>query len=167
MADEREARNPQSEEETGRGRGSADASPRPSPVPGPGTDGAEHGYDSMYAPEERRPDVDSYDVSPEDMPPSPAGANADIGGEAAASRRLAGLPDELRERPEHRPGEATPGREPILGYDGMSTNDVLGWIFDADPETDLLERIRDYEATTRRRDPILQECEERLRRLGS
>ena len=61
-----------------------------------------------FAPEERDPDFEFYDVAPPDMPPSPAGANVEIGGEAAASRRHAGIPDDLADESTHTVGEATP-----------------------------------------------------------
>ena len=117
-------------------------------------------------PEPRRPDPETYNVAPSTMPPSPAGANADIGGEAAASRRMAGLPPELADSPEHRPGRPTPDPEPFLGYDGLPLDDVLAWIRDADPEAPLLRRILGYERGHRHREPIVRECRERLQRLG-
>lgn len=166
MADRKDRRRDTPEDRPARSSESRPSNPeRASPVPGPGTEGAEEGYHSMHAPEERRPDTESYNVAPGDMPPSPAGANADIGGEAAASRRLSGLPPDLAERPGHRSGGPTPGREPILGYDGLAADDVVGWIYDADPGPDLLHRIRSYEAANRRRDDIMHECRERIRRF--
>lgn len=121
--------------------------------------------DQRHVPEERQPDAGIYDVAPITMPPSPAGAEAERWGEAAASRRLAGLPPDVARRPEHRPGEPTPDPEPFLGYDGLDTDGVLAWIRDADPEPELLRAIRAYESTHRRRPAILEECTDRLRRL--
>ncbi len=118
------------------------------------------------AAEGRKREVRLYNVAPEDMPPAAAGANAEIGGEAAASRRVAGLPDDLAREPEHRAGEATPGREPVLGYDGLDTDDALDWILKADPEAEELRRIYDYERTHRKRDAVLHDVKERLRRFG-
>lgn len=118
-----------------------------------------------FVPEEREPDIEEYNVAPPEMPPSPAGADAEIGGEAAASRRQAGIPRRLEGEPIHRGGEATPGSEPVLGYDGMATGDVLDWIRDADPDLDQLRAIHDYEATTRERAPVLRECQERIARF--
>jgi hypothetical protein len=118
-----------------------------------------------FAPEERDPDFDYYDAAPPDMPPSPAGADVEIGGEAAASRRQAGVPRRLARDPERIPGRNTPGPEPILGYDGMRTDDVLAWIGEADPEPDQLRAILEYERTHREREPIIEECTERLQKL--
>ncbi|HEX7118699.1 MAG TPA: hypothetical protein VF212_07930 [Longimicrobiales bacterium] len=120
-----------------------------------------------FAPEERDPDFDFYDAAPPDMPPSPAGADVGIGGEAAASRRNAGLPEHLADDPDHTPGRPTPGAEPFLGYDGLRTDDILAWIGEADPEADRLRAILDYERSHRIREPIIQECTERLRELGA
>ncbi len=119
-----------------------------------------------FAPEERDPDFEFYDVAPPDMPPSPAGANVEIGGEAAASRRHAGIPDDLADESTHTVGEATPGAEPILGYDGFGTEGVLDWIEEADPEVPQLRAILDYERSHLEREPIIEECTERLRALG-
>ncbi|HEX7052279.1 MAG TPA: hypothetical protein VF188_18880 [Longimicrobiales bacterium] len=119
-----------------------------------------------YAPEERDPDVELYDAAPPDMPPSPAGADVEIGGEAAASRRLAGLPHELARDPEHRSGIATPSAEPFLGYDGLEVDDVIQWIGESDPEPSLLRAILTYEREHRRREPVLRTCRDRLRRRG-
>lgn len=118
-----------------------------------------------FAPEEREPDIEEYNVAPADMPPSPAGADVEIGGEAAASRRQAGIPDRLQEEPIHRSGEATPGAEPMLGYDGLATEDILDWIRDADPDLEQLRAIHDYEAAHRERAPVLRECQERIDRF--
>lgn len=117
-----------------------------------------------FAPEEREEDVETYNVAPANMPPAPAGANAEIGGEAAASRRVAGLPPDLADEPDHRAGEATPRPEPFLGYDGLAVADSLAWIEEADPDPDLLGRILDYEIRHRARSPIIEECQERLQR---
>ena len=118
-----------------------------------------------FAPEERDPDFEYYDAAPPDMPPSPAGADVGIGGEAAASRRHAGLPRHLADDPEHVPGRNTPGPEPVLGYDGLRTDDVLAWIGEADPEPEQLRAILEYERTHREREPIIDECTDRLRDL--
>lgn len=117
-------------------------------------------------PHDETKDAESYNVAPPTMPPAPAGANAEIGGEAAASRRHAGLPPQLRREPEHRAGEPTPGREPILGYDGMDLDTVLGWIEDVDPEPNRLRALLAYERTHRDREAVVKECRDRLRRLG-
>lgn len=117
-----------------------------------------------FAPEEREDDVETYNVAPANMPPAPAGANAEIGGEAAASRRVAGLPPDLADEPDHRAGEATPRPEPFLGYDGLAVAESLAWIVEADPDPDLLDRILDYETSHRARNPIIEECRERLQR---
>jgi hypothetical protein len=117
-----------------------------------------------FAPEDREKDVELYDAAPPDMPPSPAGADVENGGEAAASRRLAGLPPHLARNPEHRVGEASPEPEPFLGYDGLPTDDVLGWIADADPDPEQLRTILDYERTHGQRALITDECRARLQR---
>jgi hypothetical protein len=117
-----------------------------------------------FTPEESEPEIETYNVAPPNMPPAPAGAGAEIGGEAAASRRVAGLPPDLAEEPQHQPGEATPRAEPFLGYDGLALNDSLAWIQEADPGPDLLREIIDYEAEHRDREPIIEECRERLQR---
>src|SRR5690554_1095191 len=107
-----------------------------------------------FAPEEREPDIEGYDVAPEAMPPTPAGADGEIGGEAAASRRLARIPRRLAESPLHQPGEPTPDAEPILGYDGLDVDGVIEWIRDADPDLRTLEEILRYETEHRDRDSI-------------
>jgi hypothetical protein len=122
------------------------------------------GQHEAHAPEERDPLIELYDVAPEAMPPSPAGGGAETGGEAAASRRLAGLPPELAAKPDHRAGVAADA-EPFLGYDGLDTAMVLDWIRDADPDAGQLRRIAEYEAAHRHRESILRECEDRIRRL--
>lgn len=181
MTDEREPRNTRQEDSgSAADRPGADAASRRAGrgVNALGTDAA--GLDTdpretemdnsefhpMHAPEERETDIEGYNVAPPTMPPSPAGANAEIGGEAASSRRNAGLPPDLARDAEHTPGRATPGREPFLGYDSLGTDDILGWIEDADPEVDELRSIRDYERTHDERDPILDDCDERIRKLG-
>lgn len=116
-------------------------------------------------PDPARPDPETYNVAPGDMPPSPAGANAEIGGEAAASRRFAGLPPDLADDPERQPGKVSPDPEPVLGFDGMSVDDVLDWIRDADPEPAVIRRILGYERGNRARDPIIRECRDRLRKF--
>ena len=73
-------------------------------------------------------EVRLYDAARADMPPSPAGADVEIGGEAAASRRVAGLPHSLESLPENTVGEPTAGAEPFLGYDGMPTDDLIAWM---------------------------------------
>lgn len=118
-----------------------------------------------FTPEEEEPGIETYDVAPPDMPPAPAGANAEIGGEAAASRRVAGLPPDLAEEPEHRPG-ATPGPEPFLGYDGLALDDLLEWIEEEEPDPDLLGEIIEYELEHRRRETVIDECRNRLERWG-
>lgn len=167
MTDQAEPREPRRERPGAADTDNDDASDsgRASRVPGPGTEGAEEGYHPMHAPEERRPDIEAYDVSPGDMPPSPAGGDADVGGEAAASRRTAGLPPEIERRHAH--GRPTPGKEPVLGYDAMHTDDVIGWIDDEDPDPHVLRRILRYEAEHRRRMPVIDECRQRLRRFGA
>ncbi|HET9983934.1 MAG TPA: hypothetical protein VFQ38_10120 [Longimicrobiales bacterium] len=117
--------------------------------------------------EDREFVVRLYNVAPEEMPPSPAGGGAEAGGEAAASRRPAGLPPELEARPEHQSGVPTPGAEPILGYDGMATDDLVEWIYDADPDPATLRAIYEYERENERREAVLDEVEDRLRRIGS
>ncbi len=117
-----------------------------------------------FAPEDREQDIEGYDVAPADMPPAPAGANAEIGGEAAASRRLAGLPPDIADEPEHRAGEATPHPEPFLGYDGLPVDDILAWIDQEDPGPEILQKIAGYEAGHRERSLILEECQERIQR---
>lgn len=121
---------------------------------------------NRFLPEERDDEFESYDVAPLDMPPAPAGANAEIGGESAASRRVAGVPSGQANDPENRVGEPTPGAEPILGYDGLGTDDVIAWIKAADPETPDLRRILEYETRHRNRDSIVELLSERLRKLG-
>lgn len=123
------------------------------PVPGP------------TGPDPSRPDPETYNVAPGNMPPSPAGGGAETGGEAAASRRFAGLPPKLAGAPDRQPGMVSPDPEPILGFDGMTVDDVLDWIRDADPDPALLRRILGYERGHRRRDPIIRECRDRLRRF--
>lgn len=116
--------------------------------------------------EGRERTVELYNVAPPVMPPAAAGANAEVGGEAAASRRVAGLPEELEREPEHTPGVATPDAEPFLGYDGLATDDVVSWIDTADPETEQLRLIFDYERSHRHREAILHDVSERLRAFG-
>ncbi len=111
-------------------------------------------------------DVRLYNVAPPDMPPSPAGADVEIGGEAAASRRVAGLPPSLEGLPENAVGEPTPGEEPFLGYDGLPTDDVIAWIAEADPDAGDLRAMYDYERSHGAREAVLQELGERLRRAG-
>jgi len=116
-----------------------------------------------FAPEEPEPDIETYDVAPPDMPPAPAGANAEIGGEAAASRRVAGLPPDLARDPDHRPG-ATPDPEPFLGYDSLALDDLLDWIDEEEPGPDTLLQILEYEERHRGRQTIIDECKDRLER---
>lgn len=117
-----------------------------------------------FAPEESDPDLKSYDVAPINMPPAPAGANAEIGGEAAASRRFAATPADPEANVDER-AELTAGEpEPFLGYDGLPTGEILDWIEEEDPGPDLLQQIITYEKQKRRRDVILDECEERIER---
>jgi len=111
-------------------------------------------------------EVRLYNAALDDMPPAAAGANAEVGGEAAASRRVAGLPPELEREPEHRVGEPTPGPEPFLGYDGLPTDDLLGWIDEADPDPGELRAIFEYERQHRDREAVVHELKERLRRHG-
>jgi len=118
-----------------------------------------------YVPEERQADAEMYDAAPPNMPPSPAGADVEIGGEAASSRRRAGLPPRLADHPEHQAGRPTPGREPLLGFDGLDTDDLLEWIDEADPDPALLRSILDYEVNHRNREPVLEDCRRRLNRL--
>ncbi len=108
-------------------------------------------------------EVRLYNASLEDMPPAAGGANAELGGEAAASRRVAGLPPERERRPEHRVGSATAGAEPFLGYDGLATDDLLAWIDEADPDPGELRALFDYEREHREREAVLHELKERLR----
>lgn len=111
----------------------------------------------------KRLDPGAYDVAPPYMPPAPAGAEADIGGEAAASRRVARLPPDLVDTPVP-PGEVE-AAEPILGYDGLEVDGVLEWIRDADPDADQLRAMLQYEAGHRDRLEVMRECAARLRRL--
>ncbi len=111
-------------------------------------------------------EVRLYNAALDDMPPAAGGANAEMGGEAAASRRVAGLPPELEREPEHRAGEATPGPEPFLGYDGLPTDDLLAWIGEADPDPEELRALFDYEREHREREAVLHELKERLRAHG-
>lgn len=149
---------------TGTGSSGAGAAALDSPAtPQPDS---EVGHHRRFAPEDRLPDVELYDVTPKNMPPSPAGGGAETGGEPAASRRLAGLPPELARDPDYRPGEPTPGREPFLGYDGLAMDDILDWIDRADPDPEQLRAIYFYEKEHLHRDPILEECERRLEKLG-
>ncbi len=116
--------------------------------------------------EDRSVEVRLYNAALDDMPPAAGGANAEVGGEAAASRRVAGLPPELEREPEHRVGEATPGPEPFLGYDGLPTDDLLAWIDEADPDPGELRALFDYEREHREREAVLHELKERLRAYG-
>lgn len=111
-------------------------------------------------------EVRLYNAALTDMPPAAGGANAEVGGEAAASRRVAGLPPELEREPEHRAGEPTPGPEPFLGYDGLATDDLLGWLEEADPDPGELRAVFDYERGHRAREAVLHELKERLRAYG-
>ena len=45
------------------------------------------------------------------------------------------------------------------------TDDVLAWIGEADPEPEQLRAILEYERTHREREPIIEECTERLQKL--
>ena len=121
---------------------------------------------NRFLPEERDDDFELYDVAPPDMPPSPAGANTEIGGESAASRRVAGPPSDQADNPENRVGEPTPGAEPILGYDSLGTDDVIAWVKAADPDEPELRRLLEYETRHRNRDSIVELLSERLRKLG-
>ncbi len=116
--------------------------------------------------EDAEVEVRLYDAALDDMPPAAGGANAEVGGEAAASRRVAGLPPELEREAEHRPGEVTPGAEPILGYDGLATDDLLAWIDEADPDPEELRTLFDYERSHRDREAVTHELKERLRAFG-
>ncbi len=116
--------------------------------------------------EGRKEEVRLYNAALDDMPPAAAGANAELGGEAAASRRVAGLPTDLEASPEHRPGEATAGVEPFLGYDGLPTDDLLEWIDEADPDPGELRALFEYEQEHRNREAVLHELKERLRAHG-
>ncbi len=111
-------------------------------------------------------EVRLYNAALDDMPPAAAGANAEVGGEAAASRRVAGLPPELEREPEHRTAVPTPGPEPFLGYDGLPTDDLLAWIDEADPDPGELRALFDYEREHREREAVLHELKERLRAYG-
>ncbi len=111
-------------------------------------------------------DVRLYNAALDNMPPAAGGANAELGGEAASSRRVAGLPPELEREPEHRPGEPPAGPEPFLGYDGLPTDDLLVWIDEADPDPGELRALFDYERGHRDREAILHELKERLRAWG-
>lgn len=119
----------------------------------------------LERPQDKPEEAETYNVAPPTMPPAPAGANAEIGGEAAASRRHAGLPPRLQREPEHRAGEPTPGREPVLGYDGMDLDTVLAWIEEADPGPEQLFTLLEYERTHRDREAVVDEYRVRLRRL--
>lgn len=116
-----------------------------------------------FAPEEPDPDIETYDVAPADMPPAPAGANAELGGEAAASRRVAGLPPELADEPDRQPG-TTPEPEPFLGYDSLPLDDILDWIDEEEPDPDSLRQIIEYEERHRKRQTVIDECRDRLER---
>ncbi|HEX9107666.1 MAG TPA: hypothetical protein VF832_10570 [Longimicrobiales bacterium] len=116
--------------------------------------------------EGRTDEVRLYNTAWEDMPPAAAGAEAELGGEAAASRRVAGLPPELEQGAEHRVGEPTAGVEPFLGYDGLATDDLLEWIDEADPDPGELRALYDYEKSHRNREAVTHELKERLRAFG-
>ena len=107
-----------------------------------------------------------YDAAWAEMPPGTAGSGVEAGGEAAASRRVAGLPLDLEQEPEHRVGEPTPGAEPFLGYDSLTVDDLIGWIEQADPDPEDLRRLYEYEGAHRRREAVLHDVSERLRRFG-
>src|SRR5690606_13398806 len=132
--------------------------------------GHERGGRSMterdrFAPAERESDFEFYDAAPPSMPPSPAGANTEAGGEAAASRRNAGLPEDFEHRPDRTPGRPPPGPEPFLGFDGLDADASLQWARDTDPGPALLSRIVHYERRNRNRDLVIDECNRRLERL--
>ncbi|HEX7090050.1 MAG TPA: hypothetical protein VF192_07925 [Longimicrobiales bacterium] len=113
-------------------------------------------------PEDPEPAIDAYDAAPPDLPPAPAGAGVEAGGEPYASRRRAGRPaDDLRQE-----ARTALDPEPFLGYDGLGVDGVLAWIREADPDSDSLRVIRRYESAHRRRAPILHECTRRLRLLS-
>jgi len=116
--------------------------------------------------EGRTEEVRLYNAAPADMPPAAAGAGAELGGEAAASRRVAGLPADLERSPEHAVGEPTQGAEPFLGYDGLPGDDLLDWIDQADPDPGELRAFFDYECSHRGREAVLHELRERLRSFG-
>ncbi len=116
--------------------------------------------------EDRTDEVRLYNASWDDMPPGTAGSGVEAGGEGAASRRVSGLPPDLEQQPEHRVGEPTPAPEPFLGYDGLTADDLIGWIDEADPETEDLRRLYDYERAHKGRAAVLHEVSERLRRFG-
>jgi len=116
--------------------------------------------------EGRTEEVRLYNAALDDMPPAAAGANAELGGEAAASRRVAGLPADLERSAEHRVGEPTTGSEPFLGFDGLPTDDLLQWIDEADPDPGELRSLFDYECSHRGRVAVLHELKERLRAFG-
>ncbi len=116
--------------------------------------------------EERTENVRLYNASWPDMPPGTGNSGVEDGGEAAASRRVAGLPPGLEGEPEHTLGEPTPGAEPFLGYDGLPVDDLIGWIDEADPDPEDLRRLYDYERAHKGREAVLHEVSERLRRFG-
>ncbi len=116
--------------------------------------------------EDRTEKVRLYNASWEDMPPGTGNSGVEDQGEAAASRRVAGLPPGLEREPGHTVGEPTPGPEPFLGYDGLPADDVIGWIDEADPDPEDLRRVFDYEQAHRAREAVLHDLSERLRRWG-
>ena len=58
--------------------------------------------------------------------------------------------------------EDTDETEPILGYDGMDVDTLLGWFDEAAPEREVLERMRTYEAAHLAREAVLGAIDRRL-----
>jgi hypothetical protein len=60
-------------------------------------------------------------------------------------------------------GEFAPGgQEPVLGYDGMDRDTLLGWLRDADLDRSTLLRIQAYESANEARGPVLDAVEDML-----
>jgi hypothetical protein len=80
-----------------------------------------------------------------------AGAAA-ITAAAVALREVAARRGGIRPLVTLSPGEA----EPVLGYDGMDRDTLLDWLGEADLDRETLLRLRDYEATHRSREGVLE-----------
>lgn len=52
--------------------------------------------------------------------------------------------------------------EPVLGYDGMDVDTLIGWMDGAAPDPDTLERMRSYEAAHLAREGVLTAIADRL-----
>jgi hypothetical protein len=46
--------------------------------------------------------------------------------------------------------------EPVLGYDGMDRDMLIGWLRDSELDEETLFRVHEYEATHQRREPVLE-----------